>query len=138
MLLVWKLAHSHMSLYYHFDYYYDYHFRQGAHPDATGIPLTLAWDAEDSQEFDLDEFESTHSHKGELRKIAKTKRERIAQQHHSRSSITELQQEMRQIRQFREQGKMENARKAELQESKKLQQKKKSLFGRFRKQRGEA
>eukprot|EP00522_Entomoneis_paludosa_P001555 CAMPEP_0172468710 /NCGR_PEP_ID=MMETSP1065-20121228/61926_1 /TAXON_ID=265537 /ORGANISM="Amphiprora paludosa, Strain CCMP125" /LENGTH=196 /DNA_ID=CAMNT_0013226161 /DNA_START=292 /DNA_END=882 /DNA_ORIENTATION=+ len=105
----------------------------GAHPDTKGIPVTLAWDVEESQEFDLDTYDTAESNKN-LKILTKTKREEIVGQNHTRSSITKIQSEMKDIRISREAGKHENLRKAELHEEKQ-KKREKGVMGLFRRRK---
>jgi hypothetical protein len=66
----------------------------GSNPSATGIPVEFVWEVEESEEFDVDDFEKD-SPDHELHRIATKSREIIAQQHHSQDSIVRFEKEMR-------------------------------------------
>ena len=73
----------------------------GQNPAASGIPVELAWEEWGSETLDVDEFEKARPDKA-VHRIAKTSRERIAEEGHSRESILHVQEEMEWIKKSRE------------------------------------
>lgn len=70
---------------------------------STGVPLTLGWDVEDSETYDLQSFERNNaSEEHKLSRITRGKRELIASEHHSRGSILQRGNEVREIKKSRE------------------------------------
>jgi hypothetical protein len=64
---------------------------------STGVPVTLAWEVEESLRFDSIEEAAKESGKHGLHRISRNRREEIANQLHSRSSIVRLQDEIKSI-----------------------------------------
>jgi hypothetical protein len=63
---------------------------------SSGIPLQLGWEEESSELVDVEAFEKRHSDRSVTR-IAKSRREAIASEHHTRDSIVRVQEEVREI-----------------------------------------
>lgn len=69
----------------------------GVNPSAHGIPVELAWEEHSSELFDdVEKFEDSTTH--ELHRIAAVSRKKIAENHHSRDSITKSQSEVEKIK----------------------------------------
>ena len=82
----------------------------GDNPSADGIPVEIAWEEEESETLSVDRFEEEHpTH--EVHRIAKTSREKIAQERHSRQSIKRVEQEVEKIKKSREASERDEDRK---------------------------
>ena len=66
----------------------------GSNPSATGIPVELAWEEESSERIPVDEFQEHH----DVHRIATKARRRIAEEHHSRASISIVENEATKIK----------------------------------------
>jgi len=73
-----------------------------------GIPLTLDWQIEDSETFDLELFEAVYGRK-DLCCFSSDERKAIARQDHSRDSLVRVRQEVKAIQYSRERSKYESA-----------------------------
>ena len=66
---------------------------------SSGIPLTLGWEVEDSEHYDLDDYEKDRAQT--LSRITRNSREAIAEKHHSRDSIVRVEREVTAIKHSR-------------------------------------
>ena len=82
---------------------------------AKGVPVTLRWSTVESEEIDFEAYQATSSER-QLHVLPKTKRDLIALEHHSRKSIQQVEAEMKEIRQNRASGRLEDIRRAEHKE----------------------
>ena len=93
----------------------------GDNPEAKGAPVMIAWDSMESEEFDVDTYEDKQWVEGNghmVRKIPRGKREKIAMQNHTRTSIAEVDEAMKEIRVSRESSEKEDINKAIKKEEK--------------------
>jgi hypothetical protein len=68
----------------------------GVNPSTTnGLPVELAWEEHSSEILDIDNFEENNNH--ELHRISAVSRQKIAEKHHSRNSITRTEKEVAKI-----------------------------------------
>lgn len=66
----------------------------GSNPSATGVPVELAWEENSSEHMKIDEFEEHH----QVHRIAAKERRKIAEAHHSRDSITMVEEDSERIK----------------------------------------
>ena len=103
----------------------------GKHPDAHFVPVECSWDFDSCVEIDVDEHDHQKAVMAEKQintsgsrvpRISKNKQMRIAMANHTRASIVNVQAEMKEIRQGRNESKQEKIWKAELQEERRKKQ----------------
>jgi hypothetical protein len=79
---------------------------------STGIPLTLGWECDDSETYDLEAFERLNKEDnstGGVHRLTRHKRELIASENHSRDSIIKIHREVRSIQLSREDSEQDKA-----------------------------
>ena len=116
----------------------------GDNPEATGLPVTIDWEELESEELSVDAYEDKQWIEGKdhsVRKIAKSKREKIALQNHTRQSLRKVQEEISEIKLSRQESEKEDLRRAIMKEAKernRSERKSRSIVGRFKLKRSKS
>ena len=80
---------------------------------SVGVPLTLGWEVEDSEQFDLDTYEEETqvNNRSAVRRMTRHKRELIASRNHTRDSIVKHTEQVKDIQKSRMKSETDKAAK---------------------------